>query len=40
MDHFRVPKTVTCKMRVGAQTFPVKMSFVCMRMKNDFHIKG
>ena len=21
-------------------TFPVKMSFICMRMKNDFHIKG
>ena len=21
-------------------TFLVKMSFVCMRMKNDFHIKG
>ena len=21
-------------------TFLVKMSFICMRMKNDFHIKG
>ena len=21
-------------------TFPVKMSFICMRMKNDLHIKG
>ena len=21
-------------------TFPVKMSIICMRMKNDFHIKG
>ena len=22
------------------KTFLVKMSFICMRMKNDFHIKG
>ena len=35
MGHFRAPKTLTFKMRLGAQ-----MSFICMRMKNDFHIKG
>ena len=33
--NFRVPKTLTFKMRLGAQ-----MSLICMRMKNDFHIKG
>ena len=27
-------------MRPGAKNFLVKMSFICMRMKNDFHIKG
>ena len=31
LGHFRVPKTLT---------FLVKMSFICMRMKNHFHIKG
>ena len=30
--HFRNEATYT--------TFLVKMSFICMRMKNDFHIKG
>ena len=34
IGHFRVPKTLTFKMRLGAQPF------ICMRMKNDFHIKG
>ena len=29
IGHFRVPKTLTFKTR-----------FICMRMKNDFHIKG
>ena len=33
--HFRVTKTLTFKMRLGAQ-----MSFICIRMKNHFHIKG
>ena len=28
------------KMRLGGTTFLVKMSFICLRMKNDFHIKG
>ena len=40
IGHFRVPKTLTFKMRPGAKNFLVKMSFICMRMKNDFHIKG
>ena len=41
IGHFRVPKTVIFEMRLGARTtFLVKMSFICMRMKNDFHIKG
>ena len=35
IGHFRVPKTLTFKMRPSAQ-----MSFICMRMKNHFHIKG
>ena len=71
IGHFRVPKTLPFKMRLGAQpflwnlhenekwfpyqrlstnphfqnearctTFLVKMSFICMRTENDFHIKG
>ena len=39
IGHFRVPKTLTFKMRLGAQPFLVKKSFICMRMKNDFHNK-
>ena len=39
IGHFRVPKTLTFKMRLGVQPF-LRMSFICMRMKNDFHIKG
>ena len=35
IGHFRVPKTLTFKMRLGAQR-----SFICIRVKNDFHIKG
>ena len=34
IGHFPVPKTLTFKMSL------VKMSFICMRMKNDFQIKG
>ena len=33
-------KPVTFKMRPSAQPFLLKMSFICMRMKNHFHIKG
>ena len=40
IGHFRVPKTLTFKMRRGAQPFLWKWVFICMRMKNDFHIKG
>ena len=41
IGYFRVPKTLTFKMRLGAEPFPWKeMSFICMRMKNYFHIKG
>ena len=36
IGHFRVPKTLTFKMRLGAQPFFEKMSFICMSMKNDF----
>ena len=35
IGHFPVPKTLTFKMWLGAQ---LKMSFICTRMKNDFHI--
>ena len=35
IGHFQVPKTLTLKMRPS-----VKMSYICMRMKNHFHIKG
>ena len=41
LGHSRVPKTLTFKMiEARGTTFLVKMSFICMRMKNDFHIKG
>ena len=39
IGHLRVPKTLTFKMRIGAQPFLWKL-VLCMRMKNDFHIKG
>jgi len=29
-----------CQNEARCTTFLVKMSFICMRMKNDFHIKG
>ena len=37
IGHFRVPKTLTFKMR---PTSLVKMNLICIRMKNHFHIKG
>ena len=40
IGHYRVPKTLTFKMRLGAQPFLWKMSFISTRMKNDFHFKG
>ena len=40
IGHFRVLKTLFFKTRPGAQPFLWKKSFICMRMKNHFHIKG
>ena len=40
ISHYRVPKTLTFIIRFKCATFVVKMSFICMRMKNHFHIKG
>ena len=34
IGHFRVPKSLTFT------TFLVKMSFICMRMQNHFHLEG
>lgn len=39
MDHFLAAKTPTFKTRPRAKPFFVKMSFICMRIKNHFHIK-
>ena len=39
IGHFRVPKTLTFKMRLGAQPFLWKWVLFA-RMKNDFRIKG
>ena len=36
IGHFRVLKTLTFK----CKTFLVKMSFICIRLKHYFHIKG
>ena len=33
-------KTLTFRNETRCTTFLVKMSFICMRMKNHFHIKG
>ena len=38
--HFRVPKNPHFQNEASCTTFLVKMSFICMRMKNDFRIKG
>ena len=35
IGHFRVPKT-----KAKRKSFLVKMSFVCMRIKNHFHINS
>ena len=39
LGHFRVPKTLTFNEK-KCTTFLVKMSFICMIMKNHLHIKG
>ena len=37
LGHFRVPKTLTFKMRPSAQPFPsVEMSFICMRIREGW----
>ena len=38
IGHFRVPKTLTSK--CGQMHSLEQMSFICMRIKNHFHIKG
>ena len=35
-----VPKNFTFKKEAKCTTFLVDMSFICMRMKNHFHIIG
>ena len=40
IGHFRVPKTLTFKMRPSAQPFLLKFNFISMRMKSHFHTKG
>ena len=40
IGHFRVPKTLTFIIRFNCATFVVKLSFICMRITNHFHIKG
>ena len=36
IDHFRVPKTFFFHNEAKGKTFVVKMSFICMRIKNVF----
>ena len=38
--YFRVPKTLTFKMRPNLHDLSCENEFICMRMKNHFHIKG
>ena len=40
IGHFRVPKSLTFKMRLGAQPFLWKWVLFAWEWKNDFHIKG
>ena len=40
MGHFRGSKNPHFQNEATCTTFLVKMSFICMRMKNHFHIKG
>ena len=39
VGHFQVPKT-HLQNEVKFKTFLVKMSFICMRIKQHFHING
>ena len=38
IGHFRAPKSLTFKLGTKYKTFLVKMSLICMRIKNQFHI--
>ena len=38
--YFRVPKTLTFKMRPNLHDLSCENEFICMRMKNHFHVKG
>ena len=40
MGLFRVRKTVIFRTRLRAKPFLVKMSYICMRIKEHFHING
>ena len=41
IGHFRVPKTLMhFQNEAKCTTFLVEISLICVRMKNDFHIKG
>ena len=40
IGHFRVPKNPHFQNEAKCTIFLAKMSFICMRMKNYFHIKG
>ena len=40
LDHFWVPKNPHFQIEAKCTTFLVTMSFICMWMKNHFHIKG
>ena len=40
IDHFWVPKNPHFQIETKCTTFLVTMSFIYMRMKNHFHIKG
>ena len=40
MGLFRVRKTVIFRTRLSAKPFLVKMSYICMRIKEHFHING
>ena len=40
IGHFRVPKNPHFQNEAKCTIFLSKMTFICMRMKNSFHIKG
>ena len=40
IDHFQIPKNSYFQNEAKNETFVVKMSFICMRIKIHFHING